>query len=83
MDTAHRAKKDMDLLKERISKFKSLNLHKKYTRIFDLASRYLYDAKYYFDKGDYVTSFACSNYAYGLLDAVFLVEDRQNKIASE
>jgi len=35
----------------------------------DMASRYLADAKHYYEKGDYVTAFAAVNYAHGWLDA--------------
>lgn len=35
----------------------------------DMATRYFKDAKFYRDKGDYVTAFAAINYAHGWLDA--------------
>ncbi len=37
------------------------------------AKRYLRDAKYYLERGDAVTSVACSSYAEGLLDALRLL----------
>jgi len=37
------------------------------------AKRYLSDAEYYLEKGDVVTSVACSSYAEGLLDALRLL----------
>jgi hypothetical protein len=35
----------------------------------DMARRYYEDAKYFRQKGDYVTAFAALNYAHGWLDA--------------
>jgi len=36
---------------------------------FDMASRYYSDAKFFFDKEDYVNAFAALNYSHGWLDA--------------
>jgi len=36
--------------------------------ILDMVERYFADAKYFMDKGDYVTAFASLNYAHGWLD---------------
>jgi len=41
--------------------------------VFNLARDYLSDAKYYFSRGDYVTSLSCIAYAEGLLDALRLL----------
>lgn len=38
--------------------------------VFSLAKSYLSDAKYYFERGDYITSLSCVAYAEGLLDAL-------------
>ncbi|MCC6035001.1 MAG: cytidylyltransferase family protein [Desulfurococcaceae archaeon] len=38
--------------------------------VFNLAKDYLSDAKYYYERGDYVTSLSCIAYAEGLLDAL-------------
>lgn len=35
----------------------------------EMASSYFEDAKYYYEKGDYVTAFAALNYAHGFIDA--------------
>jgi len=35
----------------------------------DMASRYFRDAKFYTEKGDFVTAFAACNYAHGWIDA--------------
>ncbi len=34
-----------------------------------MATSYFKDARYYKEKGDYVTAFACVNYAHGYIDA--------------
>ncbi len=34
-----------------------------------MAKSYFNDAKYYYQKGDYVTAFAALNYAHGFIDA--------------
>lgn len=34
-----------------------------------MAKSYFEDAKYYYEKGDYVTAFAALNYAHGFIDA--------------
>ena len=34
-----------------------------------MARGYFEDAKYYYEKGDYVTAFAALNYAHGFIDA--------------
>lgn len=44
-------------------------LDKKGEEVLDMATRYFKDAKYYKDKGDFVTAFASINYAHGWLDA--------------
>ena len=46
----------------------------------DMISRYVSDAKHFFEKDDYVNAFAALNYAHGWLDAgarskIFLVKD--------
>jgi len=43
--------------------------YKKGQEVFDMASRYLSDARHYKAKGDFVTAFAAVNYAHGWLDA--------------
>lgn len=45
-----------------------------YAKVFALAEQYAEDAKHFFKKGDYFSSFGASDYAYGLLDAAWIVE---------
>ncbi|MEM3364254.1 MAG: DUF357 domain-containing protein [Candidatus Micrarchaeia archaeon] len=70
-----RAEKSIRLLKENLEKCKKLahNFGTQYA----LAEQYYRDAVHYFNKGDYFTSFGCSDYAYGLLDAIQLVKEHQ------
>ena len=44
-------------------------IDKKGEEVLDMATRYFKDAKYYKEKGDFVTAFASINYAHGWLDA--------------
>jgi len=55
--------------KVKIAKEKKINWQEKADDFFDMAKRYHSDAKYYFEKGDFVTAFAAVNYAHGWLDA--------------
>ena len=68
------------LKKIKIKVPKNVDLKKVAEDYLDMATRYFQDAKYFRDKGDYVTAFAALNYAHGFLDAgarlkVFDVKD--------
>jgi uncharacterized protein len=68
------------LKKVKIKVPKNTDLKKVAEDYLDMATRYFQDAKYFRDKGDYVTAFAALNYAHGFLDAgarlkVFDVKD--------
>ncbi len=70
-----RAKKSISQLKKHLKKSKKLSANFKIQ--YELAEQYYSDAKHYFSKGDYFTSFGCSDYAYGLLDAIQFVKEHQ------
>lgn len=70
-----RAEKSISLLKENLEKCKKLATN--FSAQYALAEQYYRDAVHYFSKGDYFTSFGCSDYAYGLLDAILLVKENQ------
>jgi len=70
-----RARRSLHLLSKLLEKCKDLKHN--FAIQYDLASQYYSDAKYYYEKGDYFTSFGCSDYAYGLLDAILLVKEHQ------
>jgi len=44
-------------------------LHKVAEDFLTMARSYFEDARYYYEKGDYVTAFAALNYAHGFIDA--------------
>ena len=46
----------------------------KYPEIFSLAEQYAKDAGHFFEREDYFSAFGASDYAYGLLYAVWMVE---------
>ncbi len=71
-----RAKKDIEKLDRIIAIFKSLNLAEKYPKIIEYAENYCSDAKHFYEKGDYFTSFGAANYAYGFIDAILVIEDK-------
>jgi len=53
----------------KISNEKSFDWKEKAEDFLDMATRYFDDAKYYKEKGDFVTAFASVSYAHGWLDA--------------
>jgi len=65
-----RIKKDITMFEENMEKIKNKNLSKSQDKIFELASQYYEDSKYYLEKKDLFTSFGCINYAHGLLDSI-------------
>jgi hypothetical protein len=73
-----RAKKDLDKLEKIISVFKSLGLDKRYPKVMEYAENYGNDAKHFFEKGDYFTSFGAANYAYGFIDAILVIEGKKD-----
>jgi uncharacterized protein len=55
---------------KKIKKGKIINVDwdEKYNDFLDMATRYYEDAKYFYEKKDYVNAFAALNYAHGWLD---------------
>ncbi len=74
-----RAQKSLEKLKKRIIEARELSFHKKYSEVFNLASDYTDDSKHYYEKGDYFSSFGCSDYAYGLIDALLIIEGKKEE----
>lgn len=72
-----RAEKSLKKLSSRINDAKSLGYHSRYPDVFNLALQYAEDASYYLKKEDYFSSFGCSDYAYGLLDALLILEGKK------
>ncbi len=79
MDERERAEKDLEKLNRIIKVFKSLGLDKKYPKISEYAENYGHDARHFFEKGDYFTSFGAANYAYGFIDAVLVIEGKKDE----
>jgi len=79
MDQKERAKKDLDKLERIIGVFRSLGFDKKYPKILEYAENYGKDARHFFDKGDYFSSFGAANYAYGYIDAILLLEGKKDE----
>ena len=52
-----------------VSGYKKINSKNIADDFFDMASRYYRDAKYFYEKKDFVNAFAALNYAHGWLDA--------------
>ena len=68
MEEKKRIQKDITMFEKNIKKIKITKNQKK---IFELATQYYEDSKYYLEKKDLFTAFGCINYAHGLLDAIF------------
>ncbi len=68
---------DIKKLKKIMREFIELKLHKKYPQIYELVENYTNDAKYFYDKDDYFTSFGCANYAYGFVDCLLILERKK------
>lgn len=79
MDEKTRTKKDIDKLEKIISIFKSYGFDSKYPSVFEYVTNYASDARHYFDKGDYFTSFGSANYAYGFVDAILVIEGKKDE----
>ncbi|MBN2122411.1 DUF357 domain-containing protein [Candidatus Micrarchaeota archaeon] len=76
---SERARKSLEKLESRMEDARSLGFEGKYPQVFSLASQYAKDSRHYFSKQDYFTSFGCSDYAYGLLDALLIIEGKKEE----
>jgi len=79
MSEKERALKDIKKLEAAIEEFEKTGLAEKYREPYNWAKNYLYDAKHYFEKMDYFTSFGCANYAYGIMDGILIHEGRKKE----
>lgn len=73
-----RAQNSLEKLQKRLKDARELGFHKKYSDVFNLASDYAGDSRHFFEKEDYFSSFGCSDYAYGLIDALLIIEGRKD-----
>ncbi len=74
-----RSEKSLLKLEQRIKDAEKLGFKLKYSKIFSLASQYAKDSRHYFEKEDFFTSFGCSDYAYGLIDALLILEGKKGE----
>ncbi len=79
MDERERALKDVKKLEDAIERFEGLGLAWKDARSYEWARNYLRDAKHYYAKGDYFSSFGCANYAYGIVDGILIHEGKREE----
>ena len=79
MDEKARAEKDIVKLERILTEFRKLKLDAKYPQVMEWAENYATDAKHYYDKGDYFTSFGAANYAYGFIDCVLVIEGKKGE----
>jgi len=79
MNEKERALKDIRKLEAIIEKFRELELEGKYSESFSWAKNYLSDAKHYYEKEDYFSSFGCANYAYGIIDGILIFEGKKEE----
>lgn len=77
MNEKERALKDIRKLEAIIKRFGDLGLDGKYSESYEWAKNYLHDAKHYYDKEDYFSSFGCANYAYGIIDGILIHEGKR------
>ena len=77
MDYSQRALKDIQKLEHALQEFVSYKLKNRYEEVFEWASNYFKDSKHFYDKGDYFTSFGAANYAYGMIDAILIIEGKK------
>jgi len=79
MDEKTRAKRDLDKLGRIIKEFRKLGLDAKYPQVYEWVQNYAHDAKHYYEKGDYFTSFGAANYAYGFIDCILVLENKKDE----
>gem|GEM_PF-588033 len=76
--TSERIKKDIKLLEKNIKEMLHLDFSKEEKDIIQRAENYKEDSIYYLEKGDYITSFGCINYAHGLIDSLRILQGGLN-----
>jgi len=79
MDPKERAKKDIEKLDRIIQVFRDNGLADKYPQVLEYAQNYGSDARHFYEKGDYFSSFGAANYAYGFIDAILLIEGKKDE----
>lgn len=72
-----RAFKDISKLRKILREFVKAGLSSKYPTIYQWAENYARDGLYFYKKKDYFTAFGCANYAYGIIDAILILEGKK------
>lgn len=79
MEPKERAKKDLDKLDRIIQLSKEMGLDAKYPQVLEYAQNYGADARHFYERGDYFSSFGAANYAYGFIDALLVIEGKKSE----
>lgn len=77
MNEQERAFKDIEKLKGIISEFQKLKLSETYLKILEWATNYMHDSEHFYKKKDYYSAFGAANYAYGIIDAILIIEGKK------
>lgn len=72
MQAEERARRYIENLRSALAELEGMNLGQA-ARVIEQVRSYLADAEFYLERGDVITSIACSSYAEGLLDALNLL----------
>ena len=72
-----RALKDIEKLKQIIVEFKNHKLHEKYPQILEWVENYCNDAEHFYKNKDHFSAFGAANYAFGIIDAVLIIEKKK------
>lgn len=79
IDYKERVKRDIAKLEKLLAKFKEEGLDRKHPDICSWAENYKNDAIHFFNKEDYFSAFGCANYAYGMLESIFMFESKKKE----
>lgn len=77
MKDSLRALKDIEKLKKILVEFKEHKFHAKYPSLTEWIENYLYDAEHFYKNKDYYSAFGAANYAYGMIDAILIIEGKK------
>ena len=79
MEEKERALKDIEKLEQILIYCKSLKLSSKYDTVVQWADNYYTDSKHFYEKKDYFSAFGAANYAYGIIDALLILEGKKDE----
>ena len=73
-----RSSRDIEKLEQILIYCKSLKLSSEYDAAVAWAENYYTDAKHFYEKKDYFSAFGAANYAYGIIDALLIIEGKKD-----